>query len=62
MRGVEFAAIAGLLLVSVIMTTNGADVLRYTDATVAWLHRPQDYVGAVLGAPEPVIVQSEGAP
>jgi len=61
-RGVEFAAIAGLLLVSVIMTTNGADVLRYTDATVAWLHRPQDYVGAVLGAPEPVIVQSEGAP
>lgn len=51
-RGVEFAAIAGLLLASVVMTTNGAAVLHYTDATVAWLHRPQDYIGAVLSAPD----------
>jgi multicomponent K+:H+ antiporter subunit D len=47
-RGVEFIAIAGLLAVCVVMTAGGAAVLRYTDETVAWLHRPHDYVAAVL--------------
>lgn len=61
-RGVEFAAIAGLLVVSVVMTTNGAAVLHYTDATVAWLHRPQDYVSAVLGPAETAPVGGEAAP
>lgn len=49
-RRVEFAAIAGLLAVCVVMTTNGAAFLQYTDETVAWLYNPNDYVGAVLGS------------
>lgn len=61
-RRVEFAAIAGLLLISIVMTTNGAAVLRYTDETVAWLHRPQDYVGAVLGPREAPPVEIEATP
>ena len=61
-RGVEFAAITGLLLVSVVMTTNGAAVLQYTDATVAWLHRPQDYVEAVLGTPRDLAASRESPP
>jgi multicomponent K+:H+ antiporter subunit D len=48
-RGVEFASIAGLLIACVVLTTNGAWVLNYTDETVAWLHRSHDYVTAVLG-------------
>ena len=36
-------------LLTIVMTLNGAWVLRYTDDTVAWLNRPLDYVGAVLG-------------
>jgi multicomponent K+:H+ antiporter subunit D len=55
-RGVEYVAIAGLLAVCVAMATHGEAVLRYTDATVAWLHSPRDYVAAVLGqeaAPSP---------
>jgi len=50
-RGVEFAAIAGLLAVCIVMTTHGAAVLRYTSDTVASLQRPQDYISAVFGAP-----------
>jgi multicomponent K+:H+ antiporter subunit D len=61
-RGVEFASITGLLLISVVMTTNGAAVLQYTDATVAWLHRPQDYVEAVLGASHDLAAPGETAP
>lgn len=49
-RGVEFAAVAGLLAACIVMTTHGAAVLRYTDDTVAWLQRPQAYVSSVLGA------------
>jgi multicomponent K+:H+ antiporter subunit D len=49
-RGVEFTAVAGLLIVCIVITIDGAMVLRYTDETVAWLHRPHDYVGAVLGS------------
>ncbi|GIK50050.1 MAG: monovalent cation/H+ antiporter subunit D [Hyphomonadaceae bacterium] len=52
-RGVEFVAIAGLLAACVIMTVNGAAVFRFTDDTVAWLSRPQDYIGAVLGGDVP---------
>jgi multicomponent K+:H+ antiporter subunit D len=61
-RGVEFAAITALLLISVVMTTSGAAVLQYTDATVAWLHRPQDYVEAVLGAPPDIAAPGETVP
>jgi multicomponent K+:H+ antiporter subunit D len=48
-RGVEFTAVAGLLLACIVITISGARVLRYTDDTVAWLNRPHDYVVAVLG-------------
>lgn len=48
-RGVEFTAVAGLLIACIAIAINGAWVLRYTDDTVAWLNRPHDYVGAVLG-------------
>ena len=60
-RGVEFAAIAGLLIICIVMTTHGAAVMHYTDATVAWLYSPQDYVGAVLGPHEAPAAQIEGA-
>ncbi len=59
-RGVELAAVAGLLVACIIMTTHGEAVLRYTDATVAWLHRPQDYIDIVLN-PGPPIQPAEGA-
>ncbi len=49
-RGVEFGAIAGLLIACVVLTTHGDWVLDYTDGTVAWLERSQDYVASVLGA------------
>jgi multicomponent K+:H+ antiporter subunit D len=48
-RSAEFFAISGLLVVSLFITVNGGAVLDYTDATVAWLHSPADYVHAVLG-------------
>ncbi len=48
-QGVEFIAIAGLLTVCIVMTTNAATVLQYTNDTVSWLHHPQYYVDAVLG-------------
>jgi len=48
-RGVEFAAIAGLLIACVLLTTHGGWVLSYTDDTVAWLLRSEDYIAAVLG-------------
>lgn len=54
-RTVEFAAIAGLLLMCVLLTVQGGPALRYMDATTAWLHTPQDYIRAVLepsAAPE----------
>ena len=51
-RTVEFAAIAGLLLICVMLTIQGGPVLRYMDATTAWLHAPQDYIHAVLAPPE----------
>lgn len=47
-RGVEFSAIAGLLIASIILTTHGEFAFRYMDDTVAWLQRPHDYVSAVL--------------
>jgi multicomponent K+:H+ antiporter subunit D len=49
-RGVEFAAIAGLLVACIVLTTHGQWVLDYTDGAVAWLERSQDYVSSVLGA------------
>jgi multicomponent K+:H+ antiporter subunit D len=53
-RGVEFTAIAGLLFASIVLTTHGGAVLRYTDDTVAWLQRPHEYISAVLHrAPAP---------
>ncbi|MGH6951072.1 MAG: monovalent cation/H+ antiporter subunit D, partial [Vitreimonas sp.] len=51
-RRVEFAAIAGLLIACIVLTTHGQWVLDYTDSTVAWLERSQDYVASVLGAAE----------
>jgi multicomponent K+:H+ antiporter subunit D len=48
-RGVEFTAVAGLLIACIVITISGAWVLRYTDDTVSWLSRPHDYVAAVLG-------------
>jgi multicomponent K+:H+ antiporter subunit D len=47
-RGVELTAVAGLLVACIVITINGAWVLRYTDDTVAWLNRPHDYIDAVL--------------
>ena len=61
-RGVEFAAIAGLLMVCVGMTTHGAAVLRYTDDTVAWLYQPADYIAAVLGDAGGAPASSEAPP
>lgn len=60
-RGVEFASIAGLLLACILMTTHGAAILGYTDATVAWLHRPHDYIGAVLSQDAPASPIGESA-
>ena len=57
-RGVEFTAVASLLIACILITINGAWVLRYTDDTVAWLAQPQAYVGSVL-TPAPV---GEAAP
>jgi multicomponent K+:H+ antiporter subunit D len=59
-RGVEFAAIAGLLFVCIALTTHGQWVLNYTDGTVAWLERSQGYVSSVLGAGPSA--DGEGAP
>ena len=53
-RGVEFAAIAGLLLACVVLTTHGQWVFDFTGDTVEWLSRSHDYVSSVLGGdPQP---------
>ncbi|HRP09716.1 MAG TPA: monovalent cation/H+ antiporter subunit D [Terricaulis sp.] len=52
-RGVEFAAIAGLLLACVVLTTHGEWVFIFTDGTVDWLARSQDYVSSVLPEASP---------
>ncbi|HYD73057.1 MAG TPA: cation:proton antiporter, partial [Candidatus Binatia bacterium] len=61
-RGVELAAIAGLLIACVVITASASTVLQYTDATVAWLHRPHDYVGAVLGPNDVIPARVEETP
>jgi len=48
-RGVEFAAVAGLLIACVALTTSGEWVFNYAEGTVAWLGRSGDYVTSVLG-------------
>ena len=53
-----------LMPVTAVVVTAAAFALipTYTDATVAWLHRPQDYVSAVLGPAETAPVGGEAAP
>src|SRR5690606_32544792 len=59
---VEFLAIAGLLGACVFLTIAGGPALRYMDETAASLHRPEDYVRAVLEAPRAAPSAQENAP
>lgn len=46
---VEFMSIAGLLMLTVILTILSGPAMRYMDQTAAWLYAPQRYIQAVLG-------------
>lgn len=61
-RGVEFGAIAGLLIACILLTTHGQWVLNYTDATVAWLNDAPDYVTSVLGEPPAETAMGDATP
>lgn len=50
-RVVEFAPVAGLLLVCLALTVAGGPVLRFMDATSRMLHAPTAYVHDVLSQP-----------
>jgi multicomponent K+:H+ antiporter subunit D len=47
LKGVEVAAVAGLVLACVLLTVYAEPVLRLTRATAAELHAPRAYIEAV---------------
>ena len=48
---IELAAVAALILMTVVMAVQAGPVMRYMDATAQSLHVPSAYVDTVLGAP-----------
>ena len=58
---IEFMAIAGLLVVCVLLTVRGGAVLNYMEDTALWLHSPQGYMEAVFGQVESLPVPAAAA-
>ncbi|MBB6306067.1 monovalent cation/H+ antiporter subunit D [Xanthobacter tagetidis] len=50
-KAVEFAPVAGILVLCVAMTVFGSPVMRFMTETSQALHAPSAYVGAVMPAP-----------